>query len=251
MQATMATVRNDENWSASRAARLTKRLTERIWRSAPASSGAIHAPPCIRSPDHDPPPSPTSPTPDQSTDRRARSRDPRSFLTRQRLHMYLKTRRYAEFRHELARAELGGEISEFYALSFQAVLAMAEGSELAAEYLEMAEAVASSPYEQAVIAEDRAAYDLLHDDPSAAAERCLATLDRIHQTEGLWVHLLIALHRLGKDETIDAALRRLTRLDGEGTTRIVGRLSTDPDLRDVRARPAFQQLLGKHAAGGR
>jgi hypothetical protein len=157
--------------------------------------------------------------------------------------MYLKTHRYAEFRHELARAELAGEISEFYALSFQAVLAMAEGSELAADYLEMAEAVASSPYERAVIAEDRAAYDLLHDNPSTAAERCLTTLDHVHQTEGLWVNLLIALHRLGKVDTIDATLRCLTRLDGECTTRIVGLLSTDPDLRDVRARPAFQQLL--------
>ncbi|HEX3766219.1 MAG TPA: hypothetical protein VHW23_46320 [Kofleriaceae bacterium] len=175
-----------------------------------------------------------------------RLRDPRRFLTRQRLHTYLKQCRYAEFRHALARAELDGEISEFYALSFQAVLAMAEGSELAADYLEMAEAVASSPYEQAVIAEDRAAYDLLHDNPSAAAERCLATLDRVHQTEGLWVHLLIALYRLGKVETIDATLRCLTQLDGECTTRIVGLLSTDPDLHDVRARPAFQQLLGQH-----
>lgn len=173
-------------------------------------------------------------------------RDPRRFVTHQRLHTHLKQGRYAAFRHELARAELDGEISEFYALSFQAVLAMAEDSEHAADYLEMAEAVASSPYEQAIIAEDRAAYDLLHDDPSAAAERCLATLDRVHQTEGLWVNLLIALYRLGQVETIDATLRRLTRLDGECTTRIVGRLSTDPDLCDVRARPAFQQLLGQH-----
>lgn len=248
MQATIAIVSNDEKLNASRAAQLTKRLTERIWRSDRGSSGAFPQPPWIRSPVHDPL---ASPTPDHDTGRRARRRDPRSFLTRQRLHMYLKTHRHAEFRRELARAELAGELSEFYALSFQAVLAMAEGSELAAEYLEMAEAVASSPYEQAIIAEDRAAYDLLHDNPSAAAERCLATLDRVHQTEGLWVNLLIALHRLGQDETIDAALRRLTQLDGEGTTRIVGLLSTDPDLRDIRARPAFQQLLGKHATGGR
>jgi hypothetical protein len=246
MQATIAITGNDEKLNAPRAAHLMERLTERLWRSDRAPRGAI-TPPCTRSPDRDPPP---PPTPDRDTDRRARPRDPRSFLTRQRLHMYLKDHRHAEFRHELARAELAGEISEFYALSFQAVLAMAEGSELAAEYLEMAEAVASSPYEQAVIAEDRAAYDLLHDNPSAAAERCVATLDRVHQTEGLWVNLLIALYRLGKVETVDAALRRLTRLDGECTTRIVGLLSTDPDLRDVRARPAFQQLLNQHAAGG-
>jgi hypothetical protein len=199
-----------------------------------------------RSPGRDPV---SSPNPDHNTDVRQRRRDPRSFLTRQRLHLYLKTNRHAELRHELARAELTGEISEFHALSFQAVLAMAEGSELAADYLDMAEAVASSPYERAIIAEDRAAYDLLHDNPSAAAARCLATLDQVHQTEGLWVHLLIALYRLGKVDTLDAALRRLTRLDGECTTRIIGRLSTDPDLHGVCARPAFQQLLGQHPGG--
>jgi hypothetical protein len=187
--------------------------------------------------------------PDDGTDPRRRPRDPRGFLTRQRLHLYLKTNRHAELRHELARAELTGEISEFHALSFQAVLAMAEGSDLAADYLEMAEAIASTPYERAIIAEDRAAYDLLHDNPSAAAARCLATLDQVHQTAGLWVHLLVALYRLGKVDTLDAALWRLTRLDGECTTRIVGRLSTDPDLHGVRARPAFQQLLGQHPGG--
>jgi hypothetical protein len=190
-----------------------------------------------------------SPDPDSDTDVYQHRRDLRSLLTRHRLQMYLRTHRHAEFRHELARAELAGEISEFYALSFQAVLAMADGSELATEYLEMAEAVASSPYERAIIAEDRAAYDLLHDNPSAAAARCLTTLDQVHQTEGLWVSLLIALYRLGKVATIDATLRRLTRLDGECTTRIVGRLSTDPDLHGVRARPAFQQLLGRNSGG--
>jgi hypothetical protein len=171
-------------------------------------------------------------------------------MIRHRLQGHLEARRYDEFRGEVARAELAGDISEFYALSFQAVLAMAEGSELASEYLEMAEAVASSPYELAIIAEDRAAYDLLQGDPFAAAERCLATLDHVHQTEGLWVNLLIALYRLGKVDTIDATLRRLTRLDGECTARILGLLSTDPDLRDVRARPAFKQLLERRAAGG-
>ncbi|HEX8111253.1 MAG TPA: hypothetical protein VF516_26170 [Kofleriaceae bacterium] len=206
------------------------------------------AQPGVRSPSRNPVP---SLNPDDDGGPRERTSDPRSFLTRQRLHLYLKTSRHAELRRELARAELGGEISEFYALSFQAVLAMAEGSELAADYLEMAEAVASSPYERAIIAEDRAAYDLLHDNPSAAAERCLATLDHVHQTEGLWVSLLIALYRLGKVDTIDATLRRLTRLDGECTMRIVGLLSTDPDLGGVRARPSCKQLLGQHAAGGR
>jgi hypothetical protein len=212
----------------------------------PLGCDATAQPSGVASPSRDPV---ASPDPDSSTDGYQPRRDPRSFLTRQRLHLYLRTHRHAEFRHELARAELAGEISEFYALSFEAVLAMAEGSELAAEYLEMAEAVASSPYERAIIAEDRAAYDLLHDNPSAAAARCLATLDQVHQTEGLWVSLLIALYRLGKVATIDATLRRLTRLDGECTTRIVGRLSIDPDLHGVRSRPAFQQLVGRNSGG--
>lgn len=246
MQVNSATADGIEGLTPLHAAHLTARLTERLRRSAPLFVSSTTQPPSVRSLSRDLVP---SPNPDDDANPRQPPRDPRSFLTRQRLHLYLKTNRHAEFRHELARAELAGEISEFYALSFQAVLAMAEGSELAAEYLEMAEAVASSPYERAIIAEDRAAYDLLHDNPSAAAARCLATLDHVHQTEGLWVNLLIALYRLGKVETIDAALHRLTRLDGECTTRIVGRLSTDPDLHGVRARPVFQQLLGQRAGG--
>ncbi len=248
MTANSAIANDSEDLTPPRAVHLTARLTERLRRSAALFSGSAAQPPSARSPSSDPVP---SLNPDDEPSPCRRLRDPRSFLTRQRLQIYLKTNRHAEFRRELARAELAGEISEFYALSFQAVLAMAEGSELAAEYLEMAEAVASSPYEQAIIAEDRAAYDLLHDNPSAAAERCLATLDHVHQTEGLWVSLLIALYRLGKVATIDAALQRLTRLDGECTTRIVGLLATDPDLRGVRARPAFKHLLGRHAPGGR
>lgn len=44
------------------------------------------------------------------------------------------------------------------------MLAMAEGSELAGDYLEMAEAAASQPGERAVIAEHRVAYALLRGD---------------------------------------------------------------------------------------
>lgn len=55
----------------------------------------------------------------------------------------------------LAEAELNGEISEFYALSIQAMLAIAESSEFAIDYLEMAEAIASSHYEISIIAEIR------------------------------------------------------------------------------------------------
>jgi hypothetical protein len=170
-------------------------------------------------------------------------------MVMQKLHIYLTAHRYDDFRDELARAEIAGELSEFYALNFQAVLAVAEESEFASEYLEMAEAVASTPHELAIIAETRAAYDLRQGNPLAAAERCLAALDQVHQTEGLWISLLIALYRLGEVETIDAALRRLAQLDDECTARIVGLLSSEPDLRDVRARPAFQRLLECRAAG--
>src|SRR5580765_6432283 len=146
MQANTATARGHENPTPSPAPHLTERLKVRLRHSAPVSTVAITKPPCLRNPEtHD---QITFITCDREHDPH-RPRDPRSFLTRQRLHIYLKTHQHAEFRHELARAELSGEISEFYALSFQAVLAMAEGSELATEYLEMAEAVASSPYERA------------------------------------------------------------------------------------------------------
>jgi len=171
----------------------------------------------------------------------------RSSSTMQRLHNLLKTRAYEEFRSELAQAEMAGEISEFYALNSQAILAVVEGSEFASDYLEMAEAVASSPYEVAVIAENRAAYDLLQGNPLAAAEHCLATLEHVYQTEGLWNNLLIALYRLGEVATIDAALRSFTQLNEECAARLVGVLAAEPDLREVRVRPAFRKLLSKRS----
>ena len=84
------------------------------------------------------------------------SQGARSCTMMQRLHGLLKARRYEELSAELARAELAQELSEFHALNFQAILSAIEGSEFASDYLEMAEAVASSPYERAVIAEHRA-----------------------------------------------------------------------------------------------
>jgi hypothetical protein len=167
----------------------------------------------------------------------------------QRLHRLLDSRRHDEFRDELARAELSGRISEFHALNFHAILAALEGSETAADYLDMAEVVASSPYELAVIAENRSAHELLQGDPLAAAERCVATLDHICQTEGLWINLLIALYRLGELDAIDATLRGFMRLNDECTARLIGRLSTEPDLRDLRTRSTFRQLMDQRAAG--
>lgn len=128
----------------------------------------------------------------------------------QQLHDLLRGSRHDEFRGELARAEGAGEISEFYALSFHAILAIVEGSELASDYLEMAEAVASSPYERVVVAENWATFDLWQESPRAATERCLATLDHLYQNEHLWKDLLIALCRLGDIESIEATLRSLT-----------------------------------------
>jgi hypothetical protein len=154
-----------------------------------------------------------------------------------------KQRRHEELRGELARAELAGELAELPSLCFQALLAMCEGSGLASDYLEMAEAVAVAPHERALVAEHRAAHDLLRGAPFAAAERCLANLDYVCQTEGLWNHLLIALDRLGEVETIDATLRGFARLDDECVARLVRLLVSEPDLGHVRARPAFRELL--------
>jgi hypothetical protein len=172
-----------------------------------------------------------------------------SATTVQRLHGLLKTRRYDELHAELARAELASEIPEFYALSFHAVVAMAEGSGLAGDYLEMAEAAAASPYELAVIAENLATYDLLRGDPVGAAARCVVSLEWGHQTEGLWIKLLVALHRLGEVETIDATLRGFARLPHEDTAHLVRLLASEPELHAVRARTACRSLLDRRAAG--
>jgi hypothetical protein len=122
---------------------------------------------------------------------------------------------------------------------------MAEGSEYVSDYLEMAEAVAVTPQDRALVAESWATYDLLQGNHLAAAERCLLTLDHVCQTEGLWKNLFIALCRLGDVETIDATLRSLAELDDEYTARLVGSLSSQPDLRDVHERPAFRELVEK------
>jgi hypothetical protein len=231
---------------------LDERLTERVDTSSPLSDGVFsadiprvsrdggvnHAPvlgrvPLVRW--------------DESMNHHLGSPGTRSSSKMQSLDALLKARRYEEFRDELVRAEIAGQISEFYALNFQAILAVVEGSEFASDYLEMAAAVASSPYELAVIAENHAAYDLLQGNPLAAAEHCLAILDHVYQTEGLWNNLLIALYRLGEVDTIDATLRSFAKLDDDCTARLVGLLSTEPDLHGVRARPAFKELLDRRA----
>jgi hypothetical protein len=106
-----------------------------------------------------------------------------------------------ELHGEVARAELAGRISELHALGFHAILAMAEGSEFASDYLDMAELVASSPCERAAAAEWRATHDWLQANPLAVTECCHA-IGHHDRTVALGNDLLIALCRLGERETI-------------------------------------------------
>jgi hypothetical protein len=64
----------------------------------------------------------------------------------------------SEFHRELAAAELAGEISEFYALGLQAIIAMGDDSGFADDYLDMAELVAASDAERTTVAEWRRLY---------------------------------------------------------------------------------------------
>jgi hypothetical protein len=63
-----------------------------------------------------------------------------------------------EFDSQVAHAELTEQISEFYALGIQAILAMAQRSESAVDYLDMAELVAT-PDEESLVAKWRAVYE--------------------------------------------------------------------------------------------
>lgn len=127
-----------------------------------------------------------------------------------RLHHLLEQSRFEDYRSELARAEAAGEVSEFYALSYLAIVEMTEGTEFATDYLEMAEAVAAAPYELVIAAENWTTYDLLPGSARAARERCLATLDQLIQNDHLWRDVLVAVCRLGDAEVIEATLRNLT-----------------------------------------
>jgi len=148
-----------------------------------------------------------------------------------------------KFRRELARAEAANELSEFYVLSFHAIASMIDGSEFAQDYLEMAEAVASSPCERALAAENWAAYELQKGDLGSAADRCLTALESLDQTAGLWKNLLLALDGLGQVATIDFVLRRFARLRDKRTAELVQSLATQPALGRIHARPAFRDLV--------
>ncbi len=83
---------------------------------------------------------------------------------------------YREFRAALTRAEAVGALSEFHALCFQGVLAMAEGSDFAHDYLEMADAVAVSPQERAVVVGLRTAYEQMASTQAGGSPWCMARL---------------------------------------------------------------------------
>lgn len=91
-------------------------------------------------------------------------------------------------RSELLRAELAGELSEFHALSFQAILAMAEGTDDADAYLAMAEAVAEEERELAIVAGIRATRDRVQQGDVPGHSQ-----DSDDQAEQLWQSILIAL----------------------------------------------------------
>jgi hypothetical protein len=99
---------------------------------------------------------------------------------------------YSHIHRELARAELVGTISEFQALSLQAVLAIAEESEFALEYLDMAEAVAGSPIELAALSGWRATFEWLQANPISHAE-CLGATSSQDESFAIDAELLIEL----------------------------------------------------------
>jgi hypothetical protein len=136
----------------------------------------------------------------------------------------------AEFRSELARAEIADEISEFCALSFQAILAIAEGSEFAIDYLEMVEAAAASAFDSAIVTSIQNTYDLVRRDPSIAAERCLTLIGQLCHTEGLCRGLLIALARLGDLHAIDAVERGFVQQALRRTPHFTEPLPTQQEL---------------------
>jgi len=156
--------------------------------------------------------------------------------------------RLDELHAAVIRAELAGELSELQALTWQATLALCEHSVLALDYLEMAEAIAVSEHERAMVAEHLAIYDLVSGDPRGAAERCLAALAHGRQTEGLWLNLLVALAGMGELDALDAVLRCLARLERNCTALLVERMCAEPALDAVCARPAFRPLLDCRAA---
>jgi hypothetical protein len=95
----------------------------------------------------------------------------------------LEDRPRNELQDELTRAELSGELTEFYALLLRAIIGMLEDREPAfvLHYLEMAKVAAASCVEQGVVETHRTIFDSPQRDGRAAAHRCLASLEDMCQ----------------------------------------------------------------------
>jgi hypothetical protein len=108
---------------------------------------------------------------------------------------------YPESRHDeiygqLSKLELDGDISEFSALCIHAILARSTISDFAMDYLEMAEAVASSHSERAIASEIRAAFDWLQSSPRATPRSIQTILVHDCHAEDFWNDLMITLCQL-------------------------------------------------------
>jgi hypothetical protein len=88
---------------------------------------------------------------------------------------------------ELTRAELFGELPEFYVLIFRAILGMIEEMDLqfVIYYLDMAEVVATTEHELAIVQEVRVVHDSMSTDVPTTVERCLFSIERHCQICGL------------------------------------------------------------------
>jgi hypothetical protein len=116
---------------------------------------------------------------------------------------------YSHIHRELARAELVGTISEFQALSLQAILAIAEESEFANEYLDMAEAVAVSPIELAAISGWRTTSEWLQANSISHAE-CLDATSSQDEALAIDAELLIELCCVAAtDSSVGVNLKRI------------------------------------------
>lgn len=109
--------------------------------------------------------------------------------------------KYEALYRELGRAELAGEIAEFYALCLRAMLAMSDESEFAVDYLELAGLVASSEHQQRIVGEARAAHDRLQRNAMAPSERRWAAAFQGPAGREIWIRLLNALCCLGETTT--------------------------------------------------
>ena len=133
---------------------------------------------------------------------------------------------WPEFRRELTRAELSGEISELCALSFQGVLAIVEGTPLVDDYLQMARSLALSTSEESLLRRIEVVHRLTQDSAPSAATQCIALIARLCSTPSLRHALSLALLSIGDQGAIDAVLaepypgdRRTSCMHGAGAAR--------------------------------